>query len=199
MAEIREPQKVTSIEKKRKIIDAGLKAFGEKGYFNTTTVEIAKLAGVSTGIVYSYFKDKKDILLQALELYFHIIFQPMEALLKSVRPPLDLEKIIRAIIHVSVKSHTDNLIAHEEMIAMSHLDNDVHRLFMRMEQKISDTIVGYLKKNGIRSPHIEEKTHIAYNLVETLSHEYVYHRHEYLDYDEMIDQIVQLVVSLFAN
>lgn len=70
MAEIRQPIKRTSIDKKQKIIKAGLKVFSEKGYYNTTTVEIAKIAGVSTGIIYNYFKDKKDIFLHSLKLCF---------------------------------------------------------------------------------------------------------------------------------
>ena len=48
MPEIREPIKTTSIEKKQKIIDAGLKLFSEKGYYKTNTAKIAKAAGVST-------------------------------------------------------------------------------------------------------------------------------------------------------
>lgn len=91
MAEIREPQKVNAIEKKNKIIEAGLRAFGEKGYYKTTTVEIAKLAGVSTGIVYSYFKDKKDILMHALRLYFTNVFRPMEEALKTMTDSVDIE------------------------------------------------------------------------------------------------------------
>ena len=63
MPEVREPIKATSIEKKQRIIDAGLKLFSEKGYYNTNTAEIAKAAKVSTGIVYQYFNDKKDILI----------------------------------------------------------------------------------------------------------------------------------------
>ena len=57
---IRQPIQERANEKKQKIIEAGYKLFAEKGYYNTNTQEIAKAAGVSTGIVYSYFKDKKD-------------------------------------------------------------------------------------------------------------------------------------------
>lgn len=77
MTEIRQPIKRTSIEKKQKIINAGLQVFSEKGYYNTTTAEIAQIAGVSTGIVYNYFKDKKDILLQALQVCFENTFKPI--------------------------------------------------------------------------------------------------------------------------
>ena len=58
--QIREPQQKRAIEKKEKIIQACVELVSEKGYRSTTTVDIAKRAGVSTGIVYSYFKDKKE-------------------------------------------------------------------------------------------------------------------------------------------
>ena len=32
-----------------------------KGYHNVSCVDIAKYAGVSTGLIYQYFTDKKDI------------------------------------------------------------------------------------------------------------------------------------------
>ena len=57
---VREPIQKRSIEKKTKIIKAGLDLFYKKGFYNTNTVEIAKIIGVSIGTVYSYFKDKED-------------------------------------------------------------------------------------------------------------------------------------------
>ena len=42
----------------------------EKGYHHTTTDDIAAAAGVSTGIIYRYFKDKHDILIDGLRFYF---------------------------------------------------------------------------------------------------------------------------------
>ena len=67
--EIREPIQKRSIEKKEKIIQAGFELICEKGYYNTNTAQIAKAAGVSTGIVYSYFKDKHDILIEGIKIY----------------------------------------------------------------------------------------------------------------------------------
>ena len=54
--DIREPKQERSIEKKNRIVRAGFELFSKVGYYNTNTAEIAKLAGVSTGIVYGYFK-----------------------------------------------------------------------------------------------------------------------------------------------
>ncbi|MGN1170768.1 MAG: TetR/AcrR family transcriptional regulator, partial [Lachnospiraceae bacterium] len=81
--QVREPQQKRAIEKKEKIIQACMELVSEKGYRSTTTVDIAKKAGVSTGIVYSYFKDKKDILLSALYLMFDQMCDPLFELLSS--------------------------------------------------------------------------------------------------------------------
>ena len=75
--EIREPIQKRSIEKKEKIIKCGFDLICEKGYYNTNTAEIAKSAGVSTGIIYQYFKDKHDILIAGIEKYACDIFYPM--------------------------------------------------------------------------------------------------------------------------
>ena len=40
------------------------------------TAEIAKSAGVSTGIVYQYFRDKYDILLEGIKKYSKDILLP---------------------------------------------------------------------------------------------------------------------------
>ena len=57
---IREPRQERSIDKKNKIIETAYEVFSTVGYYNTNTADIAKKAGVSTGIVYGYFKDKRE-------------------------------------------------------------------------------------------------------------------------------------------
>ena len=56
MSEIRIPTQKRSIEKKDKIVEKGFELMCENGYFNTSTNDTAKYAGVSTGIIYQYFK-----------------------------------------------------------------------------------------------------------------------------------------------
>ncbi len=52
------------IKKARKdnIIDSALQVFAEKGYADATMTDIAKKAGVSTPVLYEYFKTKEDLL-----------------------------------------------------------------------------------------------------------------------------------------
>jgi AcrR family transcriptional regulator len=103
---IREPIQQRSIDKRNRIIEAGYQLFCEKGYYNTNTAEIARLAGVSTGIVYSYFKDKKDIFMYVVEKYEYNIAAPVYELIKKTEMPDDLERLIRQIITALTEVHT---------------------------------------------------------------------------------------------
>lgn len=49
-------------EKQKSVLQASLKLFAEKGFNETTTSDIAKLAGVAEGTVYKHFNNKKNIL-----------------------------------------------------------------------------------------------------------------------------------------
>ena len=198
MPNIREPKINSSIEKKNKIIKAGLEVFGSKGYYKTTTVDIAKQAGVSTGIVYSYFVDKKDIFLHSLKLYFDKTYEPIINKIESLNFA-SYEQVIDELIEFSIISHKADLSAHEEMIAMSHLDNDIHNVFIYAENKITESILLFLQKNNINFLNMKEKIHIAYNLVDNLCHELFYHRHDYINYEQMKIEIKKTILHLIKN
>ena len=80
----REPIQKRSIEKKEKIIKFGFDLICKNGYYNTNTADIAKAAGVSTGIVYNYFNNKHEILLEGLKIYFNKIFYPSIDFLNNI-------------------------------------------------------------------------------------------------------------------
>ncbi len=48
-------------EPRDEIMQAALKLFTEKGYFNTSIADIRRQADVSTGTIYHYFKNKESI------------------------------------------------------------------------------------------------------------------------------------------
>lgn len=197
--EKREPKQQRSIEKRKKIIEAGFKLFCEKGYHNTNTVEIAKLAGVSTGIVYNYFDDKKDIFVAAYELYANKIFQPIYERLTNLEMPIDLSNQLREIIVMSNKSHNIARSAHEEMEAMAHIDEDIREFYCKFQANLATTLVKLMEGYGITPTNAYEKVYLAINIVENLCHETVYHQHEYINYDIMTDVAIRVIVHMFTN
>jgi len=57
-------------EKQERILNAALKEFAQKGYENASTNEIVKLAGISKGLLFHYFNNKKELY---LFLYNHFV------------------------------------------------------------------------------------------------------------------------------
>jgi TetR/AcrR family transcriptional regulator len=70
-------------EKQERILNAALKEFALKGYENASTNEIVKTAGISKGLLFHYFKNKKELY---LFLYNHFA----DVLVKEFFNELDL-------------------------------------------------------------------------------------------------------------
>ena len=194
-AEIREPIQKRSIEKKEKIIKSGFELICKDGYHNTDTSKIAKKAGVSTGIIYQYFKDKRDIFISGLERYADSIFFPMFDLLTEFNKN-ELLKIIKYAIKNNIENHKLSQIAHEEITAMTHSDKDVAYYFYKREMEMTKMIADILTKNGFDKSNINEKIHIVIGLIDNLCHEVVYHKHKELNYDVMTNIVVNEIVNL---
>ena len=194
--EIREPVQKRSIEKK-KIIQAGFELICEKGYYNTNTAEIAKAAGVSTGIVYQYFKDKHDILVEGIKKYASDIFYPMLNVTTNIKiDKNNLDKILRNMINAFIENHKLSQVAHEEIMSMTHSDKEIAEFFQENEMAMTKNISNVLLKNGFNSSNLDEKVHIAIHLIDDLCHEIVYHKHKDLNYDVMIDLVIDNILNL---
>ena len=104
--QVREPKQSRSIDMKEKILETARKLFCEKGFYQTTTNEIAKTAGVSIGSLYSYFKDKDTIFLEILERHHQRFTTLHEELLN--RPELyqaDKKAWLRNLIESLITLH----------------------------------------------------------------------------------------------
>lgn len=197
--EIRKPIQKRSIEKKEKIIQSGFELICKKGYYNTNTAEIAKNAGVSTGIVYQYFKDKHDIFIEALKKYADNIFYPMLNIPLKEFDKNDLDKIVRNMIENFIQNHKLSQSAHEEIMAMAHSDKDVAFYFHKREIEMTEKIYDLLVENGFNKKNLMEKSHIAIGLIDNLCHEIVYHKHSNLDYNVMINICIYTIVNMLKK
>jgi AcrR family transcriptional regulator len=194
--EIKEPIQKRSIEKKDKIIRYGFDLICEKGYYNTNTAEIAKAAGVSTGIVYRYFKDKHDILLEGIRLYADSIFFPTLNNIDDEFQKTNLKEFFRSMINEFIENHKLSLVAHEEIMAMVHSDKEIADFYHQYELNSTKNIVEFLQNKGINKKNLTEVVHISMGLVDNLCHEVVYHKHNNIDYNNMIELVLDTIVHL---
>lgn len=200
MGEIRNPIKKSSIEKKNKILEKGFTLMCEKGYHNVNSVDIAKYAGVSTGIIYQYFTDKRDIFIEGVKNYSSNIMFPMIDILDNTKiDKNNLEKILNSMIDSFIDTHKMSKKAHEELIAMSHIDDEINQIFKDNELKMNEKIVNTLKYNNFNVKNLNEKVHIIIGLIDNFCHEIVYHTHKGLNYDEMKKEVINIVLYLLKD
>lgn len=90
-------------EKQEKILNAALELFAKEGYRSTSTSKVAKLAGVSEGLIFRHFGNKEGLLEaivrlgdeRAKELFADIVLEP------------DPKELVRKYIELAIKVKND--------------------------------------------------------------------------------------------
>ncbi len=111
----------------------------------------------------------------------------------------NLEKILGELIDVFIKKHTLSKKAHEEMIALSHLDSDIAKIFHDIELLTTKRIVKVLNANNINDQYLLEKVHIVIGIVENFCHEVVYHQHKSLNYNAMKKEVISIIIKIIQK
>lgn len=87
-------------DKQRRVLDAAMEVFAERGYAGASTAEIAKRAGVAEGTVFKTYKTKKDLLLGIVAPMFARTVAPLlldEVKQVLVAPHATFEEFLRAL------------------------------------------------------------------------------------------------------
>jgi AcrR family transcriptional regulator len=195
-AEIREPRQSRSIEKKKKIAQAGFKLFCEKGFHHTNTNEIAKEAGVSTGIVYHYFKDKKAIFLAAMDQVVPKIDAELIRQLHLSKDRKKLEAFLSDIIDKDIQLHEISKVSHEEFHAMRHSDPDVAEYMNKFNDQFLSAIVDALPSLGFSISHPQEKVDMIYHMIDQYCDAVVLNKRAAINYDDMKVLLIETILNL---
>lgn len=196
---VRQPRQERSIETKNKIIQAGYELFSEVGYHGTNTAEIAKRAGVSTGIVYGYFQDKRDIMICVLQIYIEKVSKPLMEILSRVSLPQNIGEAVPQMVDKTIEMHEQNAKLHNTLHSLATTDETVNAQFILLEDNITKGITAELQKNGVQISDITEKVHLAMNIAQSFAHECVFDNHPYINYSAMKQTVCSCIVRLFEQ
>jgi len=84
-------------DKYNRIIEAAVKVFARKGFYNAKVSEIAKEAKVADGTIYLYFQNKDDILISLFEVAMESILKNMKGRLSQVTDPIKKIELFAAV------------------------------------------------------------------------------------------------------
>ena len=91
--------------KERDIYEAAIKVFAKNGYHNAKIADIAELAGVATGSVYLYFKNKEDLLISIFDNLWKIMYENSVFLRDNNKfsPAEKLDRMLNSIFDIYIK------------------------------------------------------------------------------------------------
>ncbi len=197
MGEVREPIKKSSIEKKQRIVQKGFELMCREGFHNVNCADIARYASVSTGIIYQYFSNKRDIFLEGVRDYSNSIIFPMSDIIDDISFDKNkLDEGINKILDIFTSRHTMDKREHEELMAMSHLDDDIAKIFYDNEIVITEKIAKLISNYGFNEYHLKERVHIIISIVDNYCHEVVYHKHREIDQKVLKEEVVNTILFL---
>src|SRR5215216_1401395 len=84
-------------DKPQQIIEAALRVFAQKGYFNSRVSDIAREAGIAAGTIYLYFDTKEEIL---ITLFRDKMAAFVEALRKAIGDEHDAVAKVRRLVRM---------------------------------------------------------------------------------------------------
>ena len=177
--QIRKPQQKRSLEKLELIKRTALQLFSEKGYFSTTTNEIAKQAGISIGTLYSYYRDKKDIYEELVrEHYENAARQADEAQLPEGLSP---RQTIYRMLAATMQTHFVNTAFQKEMAALSAQSEEMRAIEQKYRGNMSFALAALLE--GYRDYYRVSDFNTAALLIQTsleaVIHETVFYPNHY--------------------
>ncbi len=115
-------------DKHKIILDAAVKVFARKGFFQSKVAEIAREAGVADGTIYLYFKNKDDLLVSIFEI-------KMQEVISRFRSAILEKDDARSRLKYLIRMHLAEFEAYPELAAVFQVELRQSSRFMREYKK----------------------------------------------------------------
>jgi AcrR family transcriptional regulator len=170
---IRAPQQARSIDKKEKLIEAAYELFCERGYYKTTTPEVARRAGLAVGSLYAYFKDKDDLFMAALDRY-DARFDGMRAKLLADLSSQDrpIRDSLRSLLQKLIEIHRETKALNIEIRIVAYSDPAVRLRQEAQAEVVRSGILQSLRANAgrLRDLDLEAAAEVVDELIGGIVH-----------------------------
>jgi len=167
----RTPQQFENIrtEKKQIIMDAALEVFAQKSYHGASISQIAKVAGVSKGLMYNYFKNKEALISELLIVQFNRIFDSHKININNID---DHELVL--FIEKSFSLLDENPEFWKLLFGLTMQTEVLEIIMPQMEKVLEPFLVGFTKyfaSKGFDNPIAE--TQFFWGIMDGLSMDYI--------------------------
>jgi len=137
-------------DKRNLILTAARKLFSKYGLRKTTVDEIAKIARISKGTIYHYYKSKEEIFSAVVKHESNLLIHKIKQAIVMEEKPQDK---IRTFILIKIKYLKElvnlNEVRKEAVDEVHHLVNIERKVYFKQEIKILKNILKEGNKKGI--------------------------------------------------
>ncbi len=128
----------------------------EKKDFDSITIsEIALQAGVTEGLIYKYFKDKKELLYKILEEHFQVFQKKID---KTIKNKPDAIKKLEVIINTSLESWTKSKVFAKILLLEVRSYPDYYKSRAYELIKVYAKTVATIIEQGVAAGDIKKET-----------------------------------------
>lgn len=195
-----QPVQARSHKTRENLLKAALAMYEKKGYHKTTVDDIAAQAGVSTGIAYRYFRNKKDMLLSVISYGAENIGSLVE--LENIGIPgdiRDIKQFLEAVLKAFEAFHSRYRDIHEELEGLQHTDEDVRKLYAEITEDKMKEVTSVMESLLHNYTNIREKAYSALGIMEQHCHMMMNNELYGLNADVMRDMAVNAVLCVLKG
>lgn len=174
-------------ESRKRILEQALALFAQHGYDRTTVRMIAAGAGISQGLLYNYFRSKKDVLQALFEQSMGKVFESF-ALVVDEPPEKKLELLIRGSFAL-IKRDRDFWKVSYGVRMQSAVLADLGPSIGAWTDSVRLGLSAILTEAGIARPELEAR--ILFALIDGIA------QHLVLDASYPIDEVIELLLARF--
>ena len=189
-------------QRRSQLIRAAYKVVGQKGYYDFTIRDIAREAGLSTGLVHYYFKNKEDLLLNLLKEmnanlkhYLNkaltVLEDPRDKLLAFCDQAFDLLDKEKAYFYVLI-----------DFWAQMNHNKRIRQANVKLFQSYRDEIAAILKEGAAKGlfivADVKLTSVIIISLIQGTIIQYVIDNGAF-DYREYTERIKEQILSIVIN
>ena len=134
--------------KRERIIASAGKLFGDKGYHNTTTAEIAEAAGVAAGTIYIYFSSKEELLVAVFE---EFLGRHMERLREGVAREQTPEGKVKRLLSLGLELMEANPDSARIFLSQLRQSTTMIKMVAKRSSRAYKDIIEEILEEGVRS------------------------------------------------
>jgi AcrR family transcriptional regulator len=174
---------------------AAMELFDEQGFANTTAVEIANRARVTTRTFFRYFSDKQALVFADAELLRAAL---VERLLQATTIDEPLQTVMHALAGFDWESLGSRDIQRQRS-AMIDANPDLLERDLIKQQQMADDFTRALEQRGVASHVAEVATHVGIQLFRIAYRRWLAADEENVDLTRLVDEVTSTLAELVPS